>query len=68
MKTLTTINSEIEELLALDRNREKPSVLNRAKKRIQFLKVCKAYLESEPTTEFLNKEKERLEKRLRLID
>lgn len=68
MKTLTTIKKEIEELLALDRHKEKPSVLSRAKKRIQFLRMCQHYLETQPSTEFLQKEKARLENRLDLIE
>ncbi len=42
--------------------------VNRMKKRFAFLGMCRAYLESLPTEDFLNKEKDRLNNKINLIN
>lgn len=42
--------------------------ITRMKKKYAFLKVCKMYLQTTPTRDFLDKEKERLSTRVNLIN
>lgn len=44
------------------------TMINRLKKRYSFMVMCKMYLESNPTVEFLDKEKDRLSNRVNLIN
>jgi hypothetical protein len=70
MRTLKEITTELTQLLAVANNghKRKPAELSRMRKRVQFLTLCKNYLESKPNLEFLEKEQERLENRLSLIN
>lgn len=45
----------------------KKSMLSKTKKRIEFLRLCKSYLESNPSEEFLKKDEERILNRMKLI-
>jgi len=42
--------------------------ISKIKKRFEFLKICKAYVETEPTHDFLHREKERLQNKIKLIN
>lgn len=68
MKTLEELKKELSELLVTDTRDWKNLQINRFKKRVQFLKLCISYMESEPTPEFLKKEVSRLKKRSELIE
>ncbi len=84
MKTLSAINEEIKSLeseaagIKVDLNSGKKMLTaesNRLKKRftaigkrVSFLRMCARYLETQPSTEFLQKEENRLKTRLELID
>jgi hypothetical protein len=60
------LNSGVKMLPAKRRSLQKR--ITAINKRILFLKSCKAYVETQPSPEFLKKEEERLSKRLKLID
>jgi hypothetical protein len=47
---------------------ESQTLINRIKKKYQFLGLCKWYIESNPTEEFIGKEKERLVNKISLIN
>jgi predicted nuclease with TOPRIM domain len=66
MKKLKDIKTEMELLMTTNGGNE--SSINAARKRIQFLNTCKNYLESEPTKEFLLQEKDRIKKRITLLE
>lgn len=74
MKSLNEIEKEIKFIIDLNENErinrvgQKKSVIDRRKKRIAFLKLCKEYLSSSPTQDFLSKEKERIENRITAIE
>ncbi len=57
---------EVEKELA-NESGGKPSIINRLKKRLQFLATCKNYIESKPTEEFVKKEVTRLENKINLL-
>lgn len=75
MKTIKILKSEMEDIKS-DMKREKEAdtkeSLNRYKKlnaKLSHLKLCLMYLESEPTVEFITKEKDRLTNRVnKLMD
>jgi predicted nuclease with TOPRIM domain len=66
MKKLKDIKTEMELLMATNGGNE--SSINAARKRLQFLSVCKNYLETKPTEDFLLQEKERIKKRISLLE
>jgi hypothetical protein len=68
MRTLKEILSELNSLLDYDKKIErKKSELNRMRKRVQFLTVCRNYMEKEPSEEFLKECLLKKERRLKLI-
>lgn len=67
MKSIESLQTEVNELLALDRNelsKTKSGVtqLRKARKRVPFLNQCLQYLESSPEESFIKKEIARIEK------
>lgn len=69
MKTATQIKAEMDSLqVELSTRDLKKQQIAKIKKRYAFLKVCMAYINSEPTHEFLHKEKERLNNKINLIN
>lgn len=64
MKEVKSIQTEIDSLLEELKHAEKDKPLF---KRLQFLKVCKMYLETNPSEDFIKKEKSRLSKRIQLL-
>jgi hypothetical protein len=66
MKKITEINDEIKQVLAEMEYSEK-AVLARLKNKLSYLKICKAYLESNPSEDFLKKEVGRIENRVNKI-
>jgi len=71
MKTITEIQKEMDsikvDMMSNTKNISK-SDKTKLKKRHQFLTICKMYLESNPTEEYLVKEKERLNSRVTAIN
>src|SRR6476469_6053494 len=67
MITIKEIRKELSELMATNESDHTNSKLIRIKKRIQFLKTCEHYLESNPTKEFIQQEYTRLEKIIKSI-
>ncbi len=74
MKSLHEIEKEIKLIIDLNeqerlgRIEQKKAVVDRRKKRVAFLKLCGEYLSSNPTKEFLSKEKDRIEGRISAIE
>src|SRR5260221_14692039 len=68
MNKLSECNKEQKQHLETDREDKKTSELSRIRKLLQFLKTCIAYLESQPTEEFVKQEVKRIETRLDLIN
>jgi hypothetical protein len=60
MKDLKAVNAEIKDILHTDTHGMKKYALNKMRKRLEFLELVKKYLESEPTQEFVAKEKARI--------
>lgn len=56
MKKISELKKEQTQLLATDRKDKKPRELSAIKKRLRFLKTCIAYLESQPSEEFVRGE------------
>ena len=67
MKTIESIEKEMATLVA-DRGTYTPRERSAAKKRMQFLSVCKMYLSDMPSQAFLIKERDRIENRIDLIN
>lgn len=73
MKTVKKLQKDIDEILSemKDLNKSDNSADRRAfkrlKKRVQYLKIVLMYLETNPTKEFCEKEKLRLENRIELL-
>ncbi len=69
MKSIKSIEQEMTNIqVSLSTEEHKKSVISRMKKRHSFLLTCKMYLKTNPTTEFIHKEKERLITRINLIN
>jgi len=70
MKSISQIDNEINGLqVQLSTSKDlKKSDVTKIKKRHSFLKICKMYIESNTTHEFLNKEKDRLQNKVNLIN
>lgn len=68
MKKITTLEKERDAIYGHDRSLMKARELNVARKRVAFLNICIAYLKEYPAKEFIEKEINRLENRLLLID
>lgn len=66
MRTIQSVESEMKSLID-NRSQYKPRELSAAKKRMQFLNTCKMYLSDMPSQEFLVKERNRIELRMKLI-
>ena|SRR5688500_10744664 len=62
MISLKQVQTEIAEILSKDRQLLKSGERNRLKARLTLLSVCKNYLESAPTEEFILCERRRIEK------
>jgi len=62
MKTIKAINKEIEEIVS------KAFPTTRDKNRVAFLRQCVRYLETEPSQEFLDSEKERLKREVQVLE
>lgn len=60
MLTLKEIKSELNILMLTNPSDHKETELNKIKKRIQFLKLCEKYLESNPSPEFVSQEHKRI--------
>jgi hypothetical protein len=68
MKTITSIKKEMDSLqVELSTKDLKKTQISKIKKRHAFLKLCVAYINSNPTNEFLHSEKERLNNKINLI-
>ena len=72
MIKLSDIKAEIKEATAdltkeYKKSSSKEATANRLKKKIQFLNLCKKYIESSPSSEFIDKEILRLENRINLL-
>jgi len=70
MKTITIIQKEMGSIqvdLSSSKGLSKSDV-TKLKKKYSFLKMCKMYLESNPTEEYLLKEKEKLNARINAIN
>lgn len=75
MKNVTEIKKRMDEIVVAryaplpkeETDRKYKSRQKKLKIEYDFLNVCKLYLETEPTEEFIKKEKKRLENRLQLI-
>lgn len=67
MKAIEYLQDELTELLNTNQDDFTKPQLNRIKKRIQFVRTCVMYLESNPSEDFLNKEASRLKARIGLI-
>jgi len=69
MKSSIEIKNEMTSLQAdLCTKGLKKMEVSKIKKRYEFLKICKMYIESNPTHEFLHKEKDRLQNKINLIN
>jgi hypothetical protein len=71
MKSIKKIEQEMNNIqveISTNSKEYTETAINRMKKRHSFLCVCKMYLESKPTDDFLEKEKERLSTRINLIN
>lgn len=71
MVTIKQIQSDIDNQVNKIKNEipaDKTGLINRAKKRIEFLRECMLYIEKEPSEEYLKAEQEKLNRRLRLIN
>jgi len=69
MKSSTEIKNEMLSLQSeLCTKGLKKTEISKIKKRYEFLKICKMYIESGPTHDFLHKEKERLQNKIKLIN
>lgn len=68
MNKIGIIQKEIRELLATDTDGFKNAQLTKIKKRLQFLKTCEHYLQSDPPPKFIKAEISRLQKRLDLFN
>jgi hypothetical protein len=66
MRTIQAIDSEVQSLIA-NRSVYSPRELSSARKRITFLNTCKAYLKDMPSEDFLRKERDRINNRVKLI-
>lgn len=60
MKKLQELNKEIKDIESLETRGEKASVIKRRGKRVAFLKFCVKYLETQPSIDFIKKEKGRI--------
>jgi len=73
MKNVKDLQKEIDEITANKKRKEKevgylkPGVIKKMRARKDYLATCIAYLNTNPTQEFIQKEKERLMKRNNLI-
>ena len=70
MKTATQIQKEMDALqveISTNKDLTKPQ-RTRIRKRYQFLNLCKTYIQGEPTKEYLQKEKDRLNNKVNLIN
>ena len=65
MRSLLEIKTEMASIL--ETHYEKPRERSKAQKRMQFLKMAEAYIESQPDEYFVSKEIKRLETRNNLI-
>ena len=69
MKTLEKVQSEIS---ALQKEADTPNLpkkdYKKIEKKVKLLYQCQLYLETNPTAEFLEKQKEDLKKKLKAID
>lgn len=61
MKTIEIITEEMNDLMAIDRKKSTARQLSKARKRVYFLTLCRNYLETSPTDEFLQAEEKRLQ-------
>lgn len=68
MKTLKQINKDIDTELKATEKEEREKVLNKSRKRIEFLRICAKYLEHDPTEAFVQYEIERVFKRMQSIN
>ena len=66
MRTVHAIESEMKSLVD-NRSLYNKRELSAARKRIKFLDTCKAYLADMPSEDFLRKERDRINNRIRLI-
>lgn len=70
MQNLEAITNEwqaqIVQITKSGKDGEKQSVVNRMKKRRDFLRICMNYLESNPAEDFIKKEEGRLENRINM--
>lgn len=70
MQTLEKVTNEwqsqIVQITTAVKNEEKDSIVNRMKRRRDFLRVCVHYLESNPSEDFIKKEETRLENRINM--
>ena len=71
MKSIKKIEQEMDSIqveISTNSVYYKETDINRMKKRYIFLKMCYMYIESSPTDDFLNKEKDRLLNKINLIN
>ena len=69
MKTERQLKEEMDSIqVDLSTKDLKKMQISRLKKRYSFLKLCVHYLQSQPTKEFLQSEKERLNNKINLIN
>lgn len=68
MRKISELEHEIKRLVDSRHELEKPRQISQAGKKVSFLKMCVEYLRNQPTEEYIEKEYDRLEARLKKIE
>ena len=66
MKTLSEIDEQINDIASAKYSDEKAK--KRARKQLEFLRLCRKYLETQPSEEFMQKELDSLYNRVQHLD
>lgn len=66
MKTLSEVNEQISSILS--ENYSDETAKKRARKELEFLRVCKKYLETQPSEEFIQRELDSVYDRVQYLD